>query len=216
MQATQHDVISVARVGEDTRRPCLELRVLPEQTPFLPDVQSSLDLAAKYPQSIPLAVSHRKHGIVGFALVGVDDASGHWKLFRLLIGAQDQRKGYGKLALRAILAMLRSDHAATDILVTYHEENVAASRLYSQFGFSVYGQDGTKVLARAKGNAVRMAGVFEDLRAEGEPVADEDITHPSPARYGHINPYGKYTFEIDGPLDDALLDLEQKNLPGFA
>ena len=65
-------------------------------------------------------------------------------------------------------------------------------------------------------NTVHMARAIEDLRAAGEPVADEDVSYLSPARYGHINPYGKYSFEAGDLLDDALLDLEQKNLPGFA
>jgi len=33
--------------------------------------------------------------------------------------------------------------------------------------------------------------------AKGYPVRDEDIAHLSPARHEHINPYGKYRFDID-------------------
>jgi hypothetical protein len=41
-------------------------------------------------------------------------------------------------------------------------------------------------------NTVYMAGVIEQLRSEGRTVNDEDISGLSPARYEHINPYGKY------------------------
>lgn len=150
MQA-EHVPISIARVTQDTRQACLALQVLPEQAGFLPDVRSSLELAAKYPTSIPLAISHRLHGVVGFALVGVDDATGLWKLFRLLIHAPHQGNGFGRHAVAAILAMLRTEHAATEVLVTYQEQNRAASRLYAQVGFSEYGKDGSKVLARKTG-----------------------------------------------------------------
>lgn len=45
-----------------------------------------------------------------------------------------------------------------------------------------------------------MTAVLEQLKKEGLPVAEEDIVHLSPARYEHINPYGKYQFNIDETL----------------
>ncbi len=65
-------------------------------------------------------------------------------------------------------------------------------------------------------NTVQMAKVIEDLKAEGVPVADEDIVHLSPARYGHINPYGKYSFEVGELPEEGQVDLEQQPLPGFS
>lgn len=41
-------------------------------------------------------------------------------------------------------------------------------------------------------NTVYMAAAIDQLRAEGYPVRDEDIVHLSPARFEHVNPYGKY------------------------
>lgn len=49
-------------------------------------------------------------------------------------------------------------------------------------------------------NTVYMTAVLEQLKKEGLPVAEEDIVHLSPARYEHINPYGKYQFNIDETL----------------
>lgn len=66
-------------------------------------------------------------------------------------------------------------------------------------------------------NTVQMAGVIEGLKAEGYPVTDEEVAHLSPARYEHINPYGRYSFEVgdaDAPAEEPL-DLEQQTLPGF-
>ena len=44
-------------------------------------------------------------------------------------------------------------------------------------------------------NTVYMAAVLEQLRAGGHAFTDADVAHLSPARYEHINPYGKYRFE---------------------
>jgi hypothetical protein len=44
-------------------------------------------------------------------------------------------------------------------------------------------------------NTTYMAAVLEQLRAEGHSFSDTDVAHLSPARYEHVNPYGKYRFE---------------------
>ena len=54
-------------------------------------------------------------------------------------------------------------------------------------------------------NTVYMAAVIEQLRVEGTTVNEEDIARLSPARYEHINPYGKYRFEVSKDLGGAKL-----------
>jgi TnpA family transposase len=54
-------------------------------------------------------------------------------------------------------------------------------------------------------NTVYMAAAIDQLRADGYVVRDEDIAHLSPARYEHINPYGKYSFEVDAPRGKTRL-----------
>ena len=51
--------------------------------------------------------------------------------------------------------------------------------------------------AVATWNTVYMAAVIEQLRMEGERVHEDDIGRLSPARNEHINPYGKYRFEVE-------------------
>ena len=64
-------------------------------------------------------------------------------------------------------------------------------------------------------NTVQMEKVIEDLRAEGEAVRDDDIGHISPARHEHINPYGRYSFDVGDALTEESLDLPQQDLPGL-
>ena len=55
-----------------------------------------------------------------------------------------------------------------------------------------------------------MQQVIAQLRAEGTPVQDEDLTHLSPARFEHINRLGKYTFaEQETLLRNGLRPLRQ-------
>jgi len=45
-------------------------------------------------------------------------------------------------------------------------------------------------------NTVYMARVLEQLRAEGHEFSDDDVAHLSPARFEHINPFGRYHFDV--------------------
>jgi TnpA family transposase len=54
-------------------------------------------------------------------------------------------------------------------------------------------------------NTVYMAAVIKQLRAEGKTVNEEDVARLSPARYEHINPYGKYRFEVEEGLSRSRL-----------
>ena len=48
-------------------------------------------------------------------------------------------------------------------------------------------------------NTVYMQAVLDSLCAEGRSVEEDDVAHLSPARFEHVNPYGKYVF----PLEEA-------------
>jgi TnpA family transposase len=48
-------------------------------------------------------------------------------------------------------------------------------------------------------NTVYMQAVLDSLRAEGRSIEEDDVAHLSPARFEHVNPYGKYVF----PLEEA-------------
>jgi len=47
---------------------------------------------------------------------------------------------------------------------------------------------------------LHMTAVLDELRAEGYEVRDEDLKHLSPARHEHINPHGKYHFNLEREL----------------
>lgn len=54
-------------------------------------------------------------------------------------------------------------------------------------------------------NTVYMAAAIEQLRLDGHAVQESDLPHLSPCRYEHINPYGKYAFEMSKDLGRAKL-----------
>lgn len=50
-------------------------------------------------------------------------------------------------------------------------------------------------------NTVYVSAMLEQLRAEGREVREEDVRHLSPARHAHINPHGKYGFNLERELN---------------
>ncbi len=50
-------------------------------------------------------------------------------------------------------------------------------------------------------NTVYISAIIEKLIAEGYEVKKEDIPHISPARYEHVNPYGKLLFDVEKELN---------------
>ena len=49
-------------------------------------------------------------------------------------------------------------------------------------------------------NTVYMTQALAALRAEGYPIADEDLVHLAPTLRAHINVYGTYTFDVEAGL----------------
>ncbi len=54
-------------------------------------------------------------------------------------------------------------------------------------------------------NTVYYQKVLDELRGERHPVNEEDLAHLSPTRYAHINPYGRYRFDLDAGAGDKDL-----------
>lgn len=99
---------------------------------------------------------------VGFLMIGYGDddwedapkiAAGNYSLWRLMIDKHHQRKGYGKAAMEAALALIRRFPVgeAEFCFLSYEPENTAAKDLYHSFGFRENGEmDGSERIAVLK------------------------------------------------------------------
>ncbi len=54
-------------------------------------------------------------------------------------------------------------------------------------------------------NTVYLAAALEALRHDGEAVAEEDLVHLAPTVRAHINPYGRYQFDVEAASTRAGL-----------
>lgn len=54
-------------------------------------------------------------------------------------------------------------------------------------------------------NTVQYEKILTEMRSEGYPLNEQDLAHLSPTRYGHINPYGRYHFDLEAGADATSL-----------
>ena len=73
--------------------------------------------------------------MVGYALFGRDDETQQWKIFRIMVDAAHQGRGYGRAAMHQLIEMLRLRAAAQPILICYKADNAVAKSLYASLGF---------------------------------------------------------------------------------
>lgn len=62
-------------------------------------------------------------------------------------------------------------------------------------------------------NTVYKQEVLKEMESEGEIIDPDDIGHLSPARFTHINRFGKYSFELNAnKYDSSLRELRRHSL----
>lgn len=123
-------------------RSVLNLSVFPEQASFVASNQYSLAQAYAQPECVPLAL-YVGNTPVGFAMYCLDPEDRQYWIDRLMIDRNHQRKGYGREAMRLILARIRAlaDERHTYIYISFEPENDAAKALYESLGFLPDGRE---------------------------------------------------------------------------
>ncbi len=125
----------------------LQVSVFEHQADFVPSITSSIELASNYDDATCLVI--RSDGrVCGFGLYGIDEETGSWKIYRLLIDRSFQGQGIGKQALSLILDILVHEQQANEVLIVYAEANRSAHNLYTAFGFLPYGTRGDRILSK--------------------------------------------------------------------
>jgi diamine N-acetyltransferase len=132
-------------VTDADRAAALELRVAPGQEQFVASVEESFLDAERYPEALARywAVYDRDR-IVGFAMIsdGIpedvlaadDTLVGPYFLWRLLIDAEQQRKGYGTATIDRVVDYVRS-RGGTHLLVSYSPGDGNPGPFYERYGF---------------------------------------------------------------------------------
>lgn len=117
----------------------IKLKVSDEQTKFVATNMFSLAQAKAFPECECLAIYHHDE-LVGFTMYCMDHEDQEYWIYRLMIDAKYQSKGYGKAAMEFVIKKIKEDTQHRVIYISFEPENVWAQQLYEQLGFIADGR----------------------------------------------------------------------------
>jgi diamine N-acetyltransferase len=132
---------------ENVRAVC-DLRVAPEQEPFVAPNAVSLAEAYVYPMAWCRAV-YAGEELVGFVMLHDTADDPGYMLWRLMIDARFQGRGVGGAVVQRVLDYVRTRPGATQLKVSVHPGEGSPGPFYESLGFGYTGElsDDEPVLA---------------------------------------------------------------------
>lgn len=134
--------ITLRKIDEHNRSECESLQVLREQSQYIASNADSLREAEENEEvARPFAIACDDR-MVGFTMFAFDEnnedpADRYW-LWRFMIDAPLQGKGYGSAALKEIIRYFK-EQGADQITLSTKESNTKALSLYHRYGFKENG-----------------------------------------------------------------------------
>jgi diamine N-acetyltransferase len=208
------DRVTVRPVGAEDWRDVADLRVTEAQRAFVADPARYLALCAFggawQPLSVRLGAS-----VIGFVMWAVDPDDGSCWLGGLLIDRRHQRRGYGRRAVVAALAMLEAQHGHRRFALSYRPDNPAKG-LYAALGFVETGEvEGDEVVARmsrqraaepASAAAIGSGTARSETAGPGLAIREGRLTDlPEVVALLADDPLGAARERLGSPLDPAYL-----------
>lgn len=139
--------VTLRPITPGNRQAVENLRVLPEQENFVDDVRRSLAEAAAKPDARPWHRSVYAGEVpVGFLMLadgvppGNSDIPWRYYLWRFLIDARFQGRGYGRAGLDQMVAYLRTKPDADLLVTSVVPGDGSPLNFYLRYGFEATGQ----------------------------------------------------------------------------
>ena len=136
------DPITLQKVDESNFLACFSLKLDAQQEKFVSHPIRSLAQAYVYrKQCTPFAIC-RAGQVIGYLMVIYDYDEEAYFIWHLMIDAQHQGRGYGRAAMEAALAYIRSKPfgASNIVRLTVSPKNTVACHLYQALHFSATGR----------------------------------------------------------------------------
>lgn len=137
--------VSLRELTADTFGAVLRLKVAPNQEGFVAPNAASIAEAHFSPRAWFRGV-YAGDVPVGFVMVEVPDPaaaepeSTSWYLWRFMIAAEHQGKGYGRRALETLIDHLRTERGATELLTSCVPGEGSPCPFYRRLGFAETGE----------------------------------------------------------------------------
>lgn len=143
-----HGPVALREVDSTSWREVLAVKADRRQARWVADVSRylALCLAEGIWQPLAIRVDERT---VGFSMWARDAADGSYWIGGFVIDRREQSKGYGRVALTALIDALRTRPGCRQVALSYRPDNAVARNLYASLGFRETGEtEGDEIVAR--------------------------------------------------------------------
>ncbi len=143
-------VVTLREVTAETVRTICELQVGPGQQTFVASNAISIAQAHFEPKAWFRGI-YAGEQPVGFVMLSLDEKTPEYSIWRFMIDARHQGRGYGRAALELTIDHIRPLPRATEVLLSYVPAPGGPEAFYRAAGFEPTGQviDGEVVMKRA-------------------------------------------------------------------
>ncbi len=131
--------VTLHKIDRHNFRQCINLKVAEGEEHFVASNVYSIAQAYAEPECVPLAV-YDGEAMVGFAMYTQDIDEQKWWIYRLMVDAAQQGKGYGRAAMVELLRLIGQLSGGNEIAISYEPENEVARKLYASLGFVETGE----------------------------------------------------------------------------
>ena len=132
-------MVEFKKITPDNFKECINLELKEGQDRFVADNLYSLAQAYIWEKGLPFAI-YEGNTMVGFIMFYYDEKEKAGDLWRFMIAAEHQGKGYGREAMGKMVGYFKGIDECRKIELSYVPGNAAAEKLYKDFGFIPTGE----------------------------------------------------------------------------
>lgn len=142
--------VSLREITKETLRDVLRLKVAPEQERFVAPNAVSIAEAHFSPEVAWFRAIYAGDTPVGFVMLEDDPQRGEYFLWRFMLDARHQRRGYGRRAIELLIEHVRTRPGATVLGTSCVPGEGGPGPFYEKLGFVYTGEeeDGERVMRR--------------------------------------------------------------------
>jgi diamine N-acetyltransferase len=138
-QEISPDAVSLREITKDTVRTVIGLKVAPGQEHFV--ASNAFSIAEAHFSDIAwFRAIYAGETPVGFIMLADDPDKPKYFLWRLMIDARQQGKGYGRRAVQQLIDYVKTRPGATELLVSYVPGEGSPRDFYVKLGFQDTGR----------------------------------------------------------------------------
>ena len=127
-------MISLKPVDENNFEDVIKLKVTEDQEVYVASNVYSIAQSKVLPECIPMAI-YEEEELIGFAMYALDREEEEYCIYRLMIDAKHQSRGYGRKAMEALIRYISEDKEHHLLYISFEPENERAKALYESLGF---------------------------------------------------------------------------------